>query len=86
MSRNPQKTITQAGEAMYGPRFQAPLAAALGIPPSRVSMMLSGDRPISDAIMRKLRDVLTAEKEGLRDRTALVTIIAREIGEGNFPQ
>jgi plasmid maintenance system antidote protein VapI len=85
MSRNPPKLITEAGTAMYGARFQAPLAAALGIPPSRVSMMLSGDRPISVSIMRKLRDVLTADTKTLRDRTATATVIARKIGE-DFPQ
>jgi plasmid maintenance system antidote protein VapI len=85
MARSPQKTITEAGTAMYGLRFQAPLAAALGIPPSRVSMMLSSDRPISDAIMRKLGSVLAAETKSLRDRTTLITVLARQIDQ-DFPQ
>jgi plasmid maintenance system antidote protein VapI len=79
--RNPRDIITRAGEALYGPRFQGQLAAALKVPPSRVSMMLSGDRPISAGIIQKLRDVLISEKENLRNRTSLVSVLAREIGE-----
>lgn len=41
-----QKKLRDVGVALFGERYQGRLAALLGVPQSRVSMMLSGDRPV----------------------------------------
>ena len=53
-----RNVIIQYGEALYGPRFQRELAAALGVNERTMRRWLAGDTVPPDGVLDDLRDLV----------------------------
>ena len=60
------RRLAAAGEMLYGPRWQSPLARAAGIPQSLLSMISGGARPMTDDVRRRIVAALKTEAARLR--------------------
>lgn len=57
------RRLETAGKLLYGERWQSPLARAMGVRQSVISMALSGERPPTDDTMKKLAVALGRESK-----------------------
>ncbi len=57
--------LAAAGEALFGPEWRRPLAAALGVDARLVQRWAAGQREMSDSAIRNLLDLLGQEASGL---------------------
>lgn len=71
--------LERAGRLLYGERWQSPLARVVGISQSAISMMISGDRAVTDDVQRKLAAALKAEADRLRSSTDKIDRLRAEI-------
>jgi|GEM_PF-1543762 hypothetical protein len=71
--------LRRSGEALYGERWQAPLARDLGVALRTVQRWTAGDHPIPPGVWRDLCALLTARAD---DIAALLRVIADDRGAG----
>ncbi|MBX9830225.1 MAG: hypothetical protein K2Y27_35170 [Xanthobacteraceae bacterium] len=60
------RRLAAAGELLYGPRWQSPLARAAGIPQSLLSMIVTGERPMTADARNRIAAALKTEATRLR--------------------
>lgn len=58
--------LRAAGEALYGPRWQTPLAADLEVADRTVRRWAAGDSAIPDGVTSELRRLLVARQVEIR--------------------
>lgn len=73
------RRLAAAGELLYGPRWQSALARATGMAQSAISMIVSGERAVTDDVQRKLADALGREAGRLRGAAGMVDRLRHEI-------
>jgi hypothetical protein len=69
------------GEALYGERWQMPIAADLGVSDRAVRYWLSADNPCPDDMGARLLAILARKREALVDLEAVVLDRLRSSGE-----
>jgi transcriptional regulator with XRE-family HTH domain len=73
------RRLTAAGELLYGDRWQRRLAQQMGISVALLSMIVSGDRPTTDDVQRKLAAALKREAGRLRSSADKLDRLRAEI-------
>lgn len=59
--------LAEIGRALYGPQWQTPLAAALGVADRTVRRWMAGSAPVPDGIESDLRGIIADRLAVLRD-------------------
>ncbi|MBN9004877.1 MAG: helix-turn-helix transcriptional regulator [Rhizobiales bacterium] len=68
--------IKAAAVAAYGPRGVSQLAAAAGVSKQMLSFIVTGAKPASDDVYRKVADALFAESERLITASEKIGLMA----------
>jgi len=67
--------LREAGELLYGPRWQRQMADATGIPHSTISYVVMKTRPLSVDQRQRLLDALVAWSADVQRRRARVLVL-----------
>lgn len=66
-SRMGAETLRKVGEALFGERWQSPLARALGVGGRTMRHWVAGDNPIPDTLPFDLYNLALKREEALRE-------------------